>query len=100
MDALLSAPRLTTSAVELDSVRLLPVVPNPSKIFCVGLNYREHVTESKRELPTYPVLFAKYADSLIGPYDPIVLPPESSQVDYEGEFTVVIGRGGRRISEE
>jgi len=99
-EGLLSAQRLTRDAVELDSVRLLPVVPNPSKIFCVGLNYREHVTESKRELPTYPVLFAKYADSLIGAHDDIILPPESSQVDYEGEFTVVIGHGGRRIAEE
>ncbi|WP_063043429.1 fumarylacetoacetate hydrolase family protein [Nocardia pseudovaccinii] len=100
LDALLSATRLIDSAVQVDSVRLLPVVPNPSKVFCVGLNYREHVTESKRELPTYPVLFAKYADSLIGAYDDIVLPSESSQVDYEGELTVVIGHGGRRISEE
>ncbi|WP_040691008.1 fumarylacetoacetate hydrolase family protein [Nocardia vinacea] len=100
LDVLAAATRMTDSAVDIDSVRLLPVVPNPSKIFCVGLNYREHVTESKRELPTYPVLFAKYADSLLGAFDNIVLPPESSQVDYEGELTVVIGRGGRRISED
>ncbi|MEV0079982.1 fumarylacetoacetate hydrolase family protein [Nocardia neocaledoniensis] len=98
-DVLAEAGRDTSGRVTIDSVRLLPVVPNPSKVFCVGLNYREHVTETKRELPTYPVLFPKFADSLIGAYDDIVLPPESTQVDYEGELAVVIGRPGRRIAE-
>ncbi|KZB83038.1 fumarylacetoacetate hydrolase family protein [Amycolatopsis regifaucium] len=94
-----SAPREDTGAVPVDQVRLLPVVPRPAKIFCVGLNYRDHVTESKRDVPGYPVLFGKFATSLIGPYDDIVLPPESSQVDFEGELAVVIGRAGRRIAE-
>ncbi|MGY1899817.1 fumarylacetoacetate hydrolase family protein [Nocardia gipuzkoensis] len=98
-EALADAERDTRGRVEIDAVRLLPVVPNPSKVFCVGLNYREHVTETKRELPTYPVLFPKFADSLIGAYDDIVLPPESTQVDYEGELAVIIGRPGRRIAE-
>ncbi|MFD3702054.1 fumarylacetoacetate hydrolase family protein [Nocardia sp. NPDC058658] len=98
-EVLAEAERDTGGRVEIDAVRLLPVVPNPSKVFCVGLNYREHVTETKRELPTYPVLFPKFADSLIGAYDDIVLPPESTQVDYEGELAVVIGRTGRRIAE-
>ncbi|MET9286316.1 fumarylacetoacetate hydrolase family protein [Nocardia beijingensis] len=98
-EALADAERDTRGRVEIDAVRLLPVVPNPSKVFCVGLNYREHVTETERELPTYPVLFPKFADSLIGAYDDIVLPPESTQVDYEGELAVVIGRPGRRIAE-
>ncbi|MFD3744014.1 fumarylacetoacetate hydrolase family protein [Nocardia sp. NPDC058633] len=97
--ALADAARDPSGRVEIDAVRLLPVVPNPSKVFCVGLNYREHVTETKRELPTYPVLFPKFADSLIGAYDDIVLPPESTQVDYEGELAVIIGRPGRRIAE-
>ncbi|MGY1982577.1 fumarylacetoacetate hydrolase family protein [Nocardia gipuzkoensis] len=98
-EALADAERDTRGRVEIDAVRLLPVVPNPSKVFCVGLNYREHVTETTRELPTYPVLFPKFADSLIGAYDDIVLPPESTQVDYEGELAVIIGRPGRRIAE-
>jgi acylpyruvate hydrolase len=93
------APRDTAAAIPLDRVRLLPVVPRPSKVFCVGLNYHSHVTETKRDLPTYPVLFGKFAASLLGPYDDIVLPPESTQVDYEGELVVVIGRAGRRIAE-
>lgn len=93
------APRNASAAVPVERVRLLPVVPQPSKVFCVGLNYRSHVTETKRDLPTYPVLFPKFAASLLGPYDDIVLPPESTQVDYEGELAVVIGRAGRRIAE-
>ncbi|MGW5572824.1 fumarylacetoacetate hydrolase family protein [Nocardia thailandica] len=99
-EALDGAHRDTRARVDIDAVRLLPVVPSPSKVFCVGLNYREHVTETKRELPTYPVLFPKFADSLIGAFDDIVLPPESTQVDYEGELAVIIGRPGRRIAED
>jgi acylpyruvate hydrolase len=98
-EVLSSAPRDDAGAVPVEEARLLPVVPRPSKIFCVGLNYRDHVTESKRDIPDYPVLFPKFAASLIGPYDDIVLPPESTQVDYEGELVVVIGRTGRRIAE-
>ena len=73
------------------------MVPHPTKVFCVGLNYRAHIEESHRELPTYPVLFPKYASSLVGPDEDIELPAESHQVDYEGELAVVIGRAGRRI---
>ncbi|MGW0251932.1 fumarylacetoacetate hydrolase family protein [Nocardia goodfellowii] len=99
-ELLRAAVRDTTAAVSVTEARILPVVPRPGKVFCVGLNYREHVTESRRELPTYPVLFPKFADSLLGGFDDIVLPPESAQVDYEGELVVVIGRSGRRIPEE
>ncbi|MET9491107.1 fumarylacetoacetate hydrolase family protein [Nocardia sp. NPDC006630] len=98
-EILTNADRNARGSVDIDAVTVLPVVPKPSKVFCVGLNYREHVTETKRELPTYPVLFPKYAASLIGAYDDIVLPPESTQVDYEGELAVIIGRAGRRIPE-
>lgn len=98
-EVLSSAPPDESAAVTVDQVRWLPVVPAPSKIFCVGLNYRDHVTETKRELPTYPVLFTKFASNLLAAGDKITLPPESSQVDYEGELAVVIGRRGRRIAE-
>lgn len=84
-------------AIPLSEVRLRPVVPNPQRILCVGLNYHDHVTETKRDLPTYPVLFPKYASSLIGPTDDIQSPPETSQLDYEAELAVVIGQSGRRI---
>lgn len=86
--------------VPMADVRLLPVVPHPDKIFCVGLNYHAHVGETGRELPTYPVLFTKFAGSLVGATDDIVLPPEAQQVDYEAELVVVIGKAGRRITRE
>ncbi len=73
-------------------------VPNPSAVFCVGLNYRAHILEMGRELPEHPTLFGKLARSLAGPFDDVVLPAVSTEVDYEGELVVVIGRGGRDIS--
>jgi acylpyruvate hydrolase len=69
-----------------------PVVPRPGKIICVGLNYRSHISEMGRELPEYPTLFAKYPEALIGAFDPLTLPAESDQVDWEVELAVVIGR--------
>ena len=94
------APRAGADAVPLADVRLRPLVPRPGKIICVGLNYLDHVGETGRDIPEYPVLFTKFAEALIGPSDPIVLPAESTQVDYEGELAVVIGRAGRRIAAE
>jgi acylpyruvate hydrolase len=96
---LAAAPRLPEQAVPVNDRALLPIVPNPSKIICIGLNYRSHLIETDRDLPAYPVMFPKYASSLIGPYHDIVLPAESTQVDYEGELAVVIGTPGRRIAE-
>jgi acylpyruvate hydrolase len=84
----------------LDEVRLRPVVPDPRKIICVGLNYHAHIEETGRDLPGYPVLFTKFSTSLIGPDDPIVVPPESVQVDYEAELAVVIGAPARRVRRE
>jgi acylpyruvate hydrolase len=69
-----------------------PVVPRPGKIICVGLNYRSHITEMGRDLPEYPTLFAKYPEALIGAFDPLTLPAESDQVDWEVELAVVVGR--------
>jgi acylpyruvate hydrolase len=94
----LRAPSLRQGPpVPLADVELLPPVPAPGKIICLGLNYRGHVSETGRELPTYPVLFTKFAASLVGPTAPIVKPPESEQVDYEAELAVVIGRRARRV---
>jgi len=78
---------------------LAPVVPRPGKILCVGLNYRNHILEMGRELPKYPTLFAKYPEALVGPADPIALPPESDAVDWEAELAVIIGATVRRASE-
>jgi acylpyruvate hydrolase len=99
--SLLADPALDhTRSVPLAEVTLRPVIPRPGKIICVGLNYLDHVGETGRQLPEYPVLFTKFVETLIGPRDPIMLPSESAQVDYEGEMAVVIGRAGRRISAE
>lgn len=99
-EVLTSAERRPTDRVRLAEVRLRAVSPAAGKIICIGLNYKAHIEESNRELPTYPVMFPKYASSLISPTADIVLPPESSQVDYEGELAVIIGKAGRRISEQ
>jgi acylpyruvate hydrolase len=82
----------------LDEVEFAPVVPDPAKIFCLGLNYRAHILEMGRELPRHPTVFSKFAVALIGARDDIWLPPESSQVDWEAELGVVIGRRVRRAS--
>lgn len=77
-----------------------PPVLRPSKIVCVGLNYANHIREMGRELPEHPTLFAKFAEALIGPYDPIVLPAHAAQaVDWEGEVAVVLGAPARRLDE-
>lgn len=83
----------------LDDVTFLPVIPNPGKIWCAGLNYGEHVRETGREVSEKPVFFLRFADSQVGHGQAIQRPPESIKLDYEGEIAVVIGKGGRRISE-
>src|SRR5215212_9514619 len=72
----------------------------PQKIVCVGLNYRDHAEEQGADLPTAPLLFAKWPNTLIGPGDPIVLPRASRRVDYEAELGVVIGSRVRNVSAE
>ncbi|MPZ79239.1 MAG: 2-hydroxyhepta-2,4-diene-1,7-dioate isomerase [Actinophytocola sp.] len=75
-------------------------VTSPDKVICVGLNYRNHILEMGRELPTHPTLFAKYTGALIGAYDDITLPAVSSAVDWEAELGVVVGRPLRHASPE
>lgn len=99
IEAVRRATRDVSGLVPASAAKLRPLVPHAGKILCVGLNYLSHVEETKRDLSEYPVLFPKYGSSLIAPDGEIQLPPESSQVDYEGELAVVIGRSGRRIPE-
>ncbi|MCK9687117.1 fumarylacetoacetate hydrolase family protein [Scleromatobacter humisilvae] len=84
-------------AIDLDAVRLLPPVPAPPKILCVGLNYDDHLEESGLNRPVYPEIFARFATSLIAHRAPIRRPPESTALDYEAELAIVIGKPGRRI---
>ncbi|MBN9520422.1 fumarylacetoacetate hydrolase family protein [bacterium] len=79
------------------AVKLLPPVPKPGKILCVGLNYRDHAIEGGKAIPTEPVLFAKYPNTLIASGDPIKLPKVAQKVDYEAELVIVIGKAGKHI---
>jgi acylpyruvate hydrolase len=85
--------------IAIEDADFAPVVPNPGKIICVGLNYSEHAGEAHRELPSYPILFAKYTEALIGAHDDILIPAVSGKVDWEAELTIVIGRHARYVSE-
>ena len=87
-------------AIDMKAVRLLPPVPVPPKILCVGLNYDDHLEESGLKKPEYPEIFARFASSLIAHRDPIRRPCESTTLDYEAELAVVIGKPGRRIPQE
>lgn len=85
-------------AVPFAGADLAPLVLQPAKVLCVGLNYRAHILEMGRELPTHPTLFTKFARSLAGAHDDLALPPESGSVDWEAELAVVVGREVRRAS--
>jgi acylpyruvate hydrolase len=85
----------------LRDVRLLAPVPDPEKIVCLGLNYRDHAAEAGQAIPAAPMWFAKFANSLIAAGEPILLPPAyADHVDYEAELAVVIGRAATRVSAE
>ena len=83
----------------LADARLASPIPRPPKIVCVGLNYLDHATEQNVPLPEHPLLFSKATSSVVGPYDDVVLPAESEQVDYEVELAVVIGKTATAVSE-
>jgi 2-keto-4-pentenoate hydratase/2-oxohepta-3-ene-1,7-dioic acid hydratase in catechol pathway len=87
-------------ASPIEGVKLGPPVPDPQKIICLGLNYRDHAEEAGLRPPATPMFFAKFANSLVGPEDPVIPPPHTDAVDYEAELAVVIGRRGHRIQRE
>lgn len=84
----------------LTDIQFEPVIPNPEQIFCIGLNYAEHVQETQREVTEKPMIFFRLAPSQVGHDQPLLRPVEAEQFDYEGEIAIVIGKGGRRISKE
>jgi 2-keto-4-pentenoate hydratase/2-oxohepta-3-ene-1,7-dioic acid hydratase in catechol pathway len=85
--------------LKLEAVTFAPVIPDPDKIICIGLNYRDHVAETGRTETEKPALFARFAGSQVGHGQPLVRPRVSEQFDYEGELAVIIGKGGRHIGE-
>jgi len=88
------------ATIALDEIRYLPTIGDPEKIICIGINYGNRNAEYKdgAEAPQYPSVFMRTPGSLVGHLEPIWNPPESKQLDYEGEIVLVIGKGGRRIS--
>lgn len=95
--ALLELGANTTDPVAIDQVRFEPPVPNPGKIACVGMNYRAHTAELKREQPDAPSLFTRFPDSVVGHGGEIIRPSVSEQLDFEGELAVIIGRTAHRV---
>jgi acylpyruvate hydrolase len=95
--ALVAVP--PAAVFDLAVVRLKAPVPCPGKIICIGQNYLEHAKESNASAPPFPIIFAKFANSVIGPGEPIVIPAAVRKPDYEGELAVVIGKRGRNIPE-
>jgi 2-keto-4-pentenoate hydratase/2-oxohepta-3-ene-1,7-dioic acid hydratase in catechol pathway len=85
---------------KLDAIRFLPVVPQPGKVLCAGINYRSHAAEMARELPKQPSMFIRFADTLVGHGGELVRPKVSGNFDFEGELALVIGKGGRHIALE
>jgi 2-keto-4-pentenoate hydratase/2-oxohepta-3-ene-1,7-dioic acid hydratase in catechol pathway len=79
---------------------LVAPLPSPGKVFCIGLNYRDHARETKAQIPSEPIVFSKFASAIVGPQATILLPRASNKVDYEAELVVVIGRRGKLISAE
>ncbi len=99
-DRLAEAASIVASAdadLPYESVKLLPVIPNPAKIICVGINYVAHAQEAGRKVGEYPVVFHRFAESLAAHDEPLLHPAASTQFDYEGELAVVIGKGGSHI---
>jgi 2-keto-4-pentenoate hydratase/2-oxohepta-3-ene-1,7-dioic acid hydratase in catechol pathway len=94
--AALKAP--ASAMLALDSVRLLPLIPDPGKIVCMGLNYADHAKEGGNERPQYPSFFLRGATSMVGHHSPIVRPKASTQLDYEAELAVVIGERARHLN--
>ncbi|APF41126.1 fumarylacetoacetate hydrolase family protein [Neomicrococcus aestuarii] len=86
-------------SIPLSSASFATLVTSPSKVFCIGLNYRNHIAETGNEVPKFPTIFTKFADSLCGAQDEIEIPAEDHRIDWEGELAIVIGAGGRRLTE-
>src|SRR6476469_1901782 len=98
LPSLATAVKTAKPDIALDAVELLPVIPNPEKILCIGLNYASHVGEVGRELPTVPSVFSRLHNTLVAPGGDIVRPKASVAFDFEGELAVIIGQRCRHVS--
>ena len=100
LGAAAEAAKTRPFTLKYSQLTLLPVIPNPGQIFCIGLNYGEHVQETGSKVTESPVIFTRVADSQVAHNQDILRPAESHRLDYEAEIAIVIGKGGRRIKEE
>lgn len=91
--------RQAGNVIKAGAAHLLPVIPNPGKILCVGLNYKTHVAEMKRPDSDHPAIFVRFTDSLSAHGAPLPKPKATNRFDFEGELAVIIGKGGRNISQ-
>lgn len=96
-ETLESAQNDTSRVLDIAELTYDTLVSYPSKIFCIGLNYRNHILETGLDLPEYPTVFAKYGQTLTGPYNDIAVPAADHRMDYEGELAVIIGAPGKNI---
>lgn len=100
LGAAAEAAKTQPFSLKYSQLTLLPVIPNPGQIFCIGLNYGEHVQETGNKVTEKPVVFTRFPDSQVAHNQDILRPAESHRLDYEAEIAIVIGKGGRRIKEE
>jgi 2-keto-4-pentenoate hydratase/2-oxohepta-3-ene-1,7-dioic acid hydratase (catechol pathway) len=99
LDEVARQVRSAAPTLVLADLRLLPVIPDPGRILCIGLNYEEHRRETNREPTGEPTVFLRTAGSQVGHGQPLIVPAESHMLDYEGEIAIIIGRAGRRIAQ-
>jgi len=88
---------IESDRIPLNGLRLLAPIPRPPKILCIGLNYRDHAREAKMEIPAVPTVFTKFSTAVVGPGEPITIPPSVEQPDYEAEFAFVIGKKAKNV---
>ena len=99
MDMIAEAAVKRSADYSIDEVEFLPVIPDPDKIIAVGLNYRSHVLEGGRDIPEWPMIFTRFANSQVGHGQPMIKPSVSEMFDFEGEMAVIIGESCRHVSE-
>ncbi len=99
MDMIAEAAVKRSADHSVDEVEFLPVIPDPDKIIAVGLNYRSHVLEGGRDIPEWPMIFTRFANSQVGHGQPMIKPNVSDMFDFEGEMAVIIGESCRHVSE-
>ena len=99
MDMIAEATVKRSADHSIDEVEFLPVIPDPDKIIAVGLNYRSHVLEGGRDIPEWPMIFTRFANSQVGHGQPMIKPNVSEMFDFEGEMAVIIGKSCRHVSE-